>query len=575
MDPDHRDHAEKINPVGATDQDSLASKSGLAESREPMKFPQVVKIACLSCAMMLPAATQAQFNFSTNNNTLAVTSYTGSGGVVIIPAITNGLSVVAVAPAAFGTKSLITSVTIPDSVTTIGFNAFLLCKGLTNVVLGTNLTFIGSEAFDNCTNLPTISIPNSVIEIDSNAFLGCINLTNAVIGSGLAILGGETFDACTNLVAITVDAGNPAFSSLGGVLFNKNQTLLIQYPPSKAGSSYTIPSSVTDIGILAFDTGFRLSALTIPVGVLTIGTSAFNKCAGVISFTIPDTVASIGDQAFNGCGGLTSVALPASVTNIGSFPFIGCLNLTNIAVAPANPAYTGIEGVLFDKNVTRIIQFPEAKSGNYSVPNSVKNIGDETFDACYNLTSVIIGNSVTNIGTGGFIGDYGLTNVTIPNSVGSIGQVAFYSCTNLTSLTIPGSVTNISDFAFYNCTNLTSVYFGGNAPTVGTLIFLFDNVTLYYLPGMTGWGASFAGVPAVLWNARAQTTDAAFGVRTNRFGFNITGTSGIMIVVEANTNLSGSGWQPLQALTLSGGTAYFSDAQWANYPTRLYRIRSP
>jgi hypothetical protein len=124
------------------------------------------------------------------------------------------------------------------------------------------------------------------------------------------------------------------------------------------------------------------------------------------------------------------------------------------------------------------------------------------------------------------------------------------------------------------------VYFHGNAPILyfdyGLYVFYQDNnTTVYYLPGTTGWSSPFGGRPAVLWNPQAQTSGANFGVRTNRFGFNITGTTNIPIVLEACTNLANSTWTPLQSCTLTNGLLYFTDPNWKNYPGRFYRIRSP
>jgi hypothetical protein len=133
---------------------------------------------------------------------------------------------------------------------------------------------------------------------------------------------------------------------------------------------------------------------------------------------------------------------------------------------------------------------------------------------------------------------------------------------------------------FENCTSLTAVYFQGNAPSFVSYGFLFygdNNVTVYYLPGTTGW-ANFAantGLPTVLWNAQIQTGGASFGVRTNQFGFTITGASGLVIVVEACTNLANPCWYPLQTNTLTGSQAYFSDPQWTNHPCRFYGLGVP
>jgi hypothetical protein len=123
---------------------------------------------------------------------------------------------------------------------------------------------------------------------------------------------------------------------------------------------------------------------------------------------------------------------------------------------------------------------------------------------------------------------------------------------------------------------LTAAYFKGDAPSADSSVFAGDNnVTVYYLLGTTGWGATYGGRPAVLWNPQAQTGDGSFGVQNNQFGFNIAGSSGLVIVVEASTNLSNPVWTPISTNTLTGGTSYFSDPQWTNYSSRFYRLRSP
>jgi len=153
----------------------------------------------------------------------------------------------------------------------------------------------------------------------------------------------------------------------------------------------------------------------------------------------------------------------------------------------------------------------------------------------------------------------------------------FCCCYSLTGITIPSSVTDLWETAFALCYNLKGVFFTGNAPTyAGAMVFLGDtNVTVYYLPGTTGWSNSLAGRPAVLWNPQAQTKDGSFGVRTNKFGFNITGTTNIPIALEACADLANPTWVPLQNCTLTNGLLYFSDPDSTNYPARYYRLRSP
>jgi hypothetical protein len=385
---------------------------------------------------------------------------------------------------------------------------------------GKPVTSIGVYAFYGCTSLTSVTIPNSVTSIGDWAFAFCLSLTSVTIPNSVTNIGLNAFGYCTSLSAITVDPLNAVYSSVDGVLFNKSQTLLIQCPGGKAGS-YTIPNSVTNIG-----------------------DGAFYNCTSLASVTIPNSVTSIGVYAFANCTGLTNVAIGNGVPYIGNFEFQGCTSLTII-----------------------------------TIPISVTSIGDSAFNYCTNLTIITIPNSVTNIAYGAFSSCTSLASATIGNSVTSIGDFAFSSCPSLTSATIPNSVTSIGGYAFYSCTNLTGVYFQGNTPNVGSSVFLYaDNVTVYYLPGTTGWGATFAGRPAVLWSLPYPLIlnfGPSFGVQTNAFGFIISWATNVPVVVEAATNLANPAWIPVGTNTLIDGSSYFSDPQWTNYPSRFYRLRSP
>jgi hypothetical protein len=221
-----------------------------------------------------------------------------------------------------------------------------------------------------------------------------------------------------------------------------------------------------------------------------------------------------------------------------------------------NPAYSSVSGALFNESQTTLIQYPGGNVATfYAIPNSVTSIEDYAFGGCTNLTSV-----------------------TIPDSVTSIPDYAFTGCTNLTSVTIPKSVTNIGNAAFGDCTGLTSVYFQGNAPTFGSVVFVFssdNNATAYYLPGTTGWGSTFGGIPTALWTLPYPLIlDSNLGVRSNQFGFTVSWATNLNVVVEAASDLGNPVWSPVATNALTGGTFYFSDPQWANYPSRFYRVRS-
>jgi len=199
-------------------------------------------------------------------------------------------------------------------------------------------------------------------------------LTSIAIPSSVNSIGHKAFFGCSGFV--TVDANNPNYSSKDGVLFNKNQTILIQCPISKTGS-YTIPSLVTSIEDGAFSYCSGLTSITIPSSVTSIGDGTFGVCSGLTSVIIPSSVTSIGDYAFEDCKCLTSVTIPSAVTFIGKGAFLDCSDLTSVTIPSSvtsigegafvncsgfisvdanNPNYSSKDGLLFDKNQTTLIE---------------------------------------------------------------------------------------------------------------------------------------------------------------------------------------------------------------------------
>jgi PKD repeat protein len=199
---------------------------------------------------ILTPTSSTNFTFTTNNGAITITEYVGTNTVVVIPSTINGLPVTSIGYEAFIENTHLTSVTIGTNVTSIGEAAFAGCQSLTNVNISNSVTSIGIQAFDG-TGLSSITIPNSVTSIGEFAFEGCSHLTGVTIPNSVTNIG-VGMCAGSSVAAITVDISNSAYSSVGGVLFNKPQTSIVEYPSGKGGP-YMVPNSVTSIGEIAFD----------------------------------------------------------------------------------------------------------------------------------------------------------------------------------------------------------------------------------------------------------------------------------------------------------------------------------
>ena len=255
------------------------------------------------------------------DRTASVWGSSNISGAIEIPQTTiiesKTYTVTAVSDEGFRNRSGLTSITIPNSVKTIGHAAFQGCSGLTSVTIGNSVETIEGMAFYNCSGLTSITIPNSVKTIGSYAFHGCSGLTSVTIGNSVETISDYpiddnlTFRGCDNLTDINVNSGNAHYSSINGVLYDKNASTLIFCPVKK--TSLTIPNSVETIGWMAFYNCSGLTSITIPNSVKTIEDGAFQKCSGLISVTIGNSVETIEDRAFVSCLKLETIYMQCEV----------------------------------------------------------------------------------------------------------------------------------------------------------------------------------------------------------------------------------------------------------------------
>ena len=329
-------------------------------------------------------------------------------------------------------NELATSITIPDSVTSISYSAFRGCTGLTSVTIGGSVTSISKYAFSDCTGLTTVNwnatACTSAGSYNSPIFKGCSNLATVNIGDNVKIIPHYAFYNCTGLTNVT------------------------------------IPDSVTSIGDSAFSNCTGLTSVTIGDSVTSIGQSAFSDCTGLTSVTIGNSVTSIGQSAFWSCTGLTSVTIPDSVTSIGSSAFYNTAWYNNQSA-----------GLVYAGQVA--YKYKGTMSSNTSIvlKEGTLGIADYAFAGCTGLTSITIGNSVTSIGGSAFSDCTGLTSITIPDSVTSIGSYAFDGCTGLTTVnwnaTACTSAGSPSYHIFEGCSNLATVNIGDNVKIIPSYAF--------------------------------------------------------------------------------------------------------
>ncbi len=352
----------------------------------------------------------AEINFSSSSNPLyyAKKLYINDELVTEV----NLTTATKISSYAFENCGGLTSITIPNRVTTIGNSAFEDCSGLTNITIGNSVTAIGDYAFRGCSGLTSVAIPNSVTSIGDGAFGGC-NLLKYNVKNNINYLGNEE---------------NSYFAAISAV--------------DKSLSSYVIDNSAKIISDSVFKGNENLTSIIIGNSVTYIGSSAFYDCKGLTGITMPDGVTTIGSSAFSGCSGLTNVIIPDSVTSIDYYAFYDCSGLTSVNYLGTIDQWVGINF-----------------SGFYSNPLYCAKelyINNELVTEV-NLTTA------TKISAYAFAGCGGLTSIIIPDSVTTIEASAFAYCGRLTSVTIPDSVMSIGDYAFSGCSGLKTVYYKGTA----------------------------------------------------------------------------------------------------------------
>ena len=378
-------------------------------------------------------------------------------------------------------------ITIPESVTDIGDNVFEGCSSLINITIPNGVTKIGSYAFYKCESLKKITIPESVTSIRYGAFEGCSGLTSITIPEGVKNIESSAFYGCSSLEEINVSEKNAYYTSIEGVLYNKQKTTLIKYPENKIGEHFSIPQYVTNIESRAFYGCSSLANITLPNDLTRIGYETFKSCSRV-TITIPENITVIGKDAFYGVKNIIcktnsyahKYAEENKVSYILSDNVISNYT-TEYQIKDSEEWDISANGdrsiiakwKLEDRSLTisgtgEMKNWDDESDVNWHkkyknmiekiiIETGVINVGSCAFSYCSSLTSVNIPNSVTSIEGYAFCECSNLTSIVIHNSVKNIGEGAFYGCSSLTNILIPESVEDIGDDAFFGCSSLTEI----------------------------------------------------------------------------------------------------------------------
>ena len=361
-------------------------------------------------------------------------------------------------------------VIVDECTKTIDYSAFADCNNLYEIEIPQGVVNIGEKAFARLDNLKNIDIPDSVTNITTLAFYRCNGLVSVQVPGSVTAIKNGTFRECNNLKKVILNEG---ITGIEQYAFYDCELL----------EEISIPGTVTTVGNSAFYRCKNLKNIEIPEGVTKIDGSAFIFCSSLEQIKLPQSLTSIGSGAFDNCTSLISVELPDNAI-ISSDTFKECKNLSDIVISDTNNNYIVKNGILYNKNITRILCYPAGiKDTEFFVPDTVKTIGDFAFYGAKVLESINIPDSVTNIGTDAFGECSGLKEAVIPDSVTTMGEAVFYKCTSLEKVKLSVNITSPNPAVFQYCSSLKEVVLPESMKFISFFMFSYcKEITNIVLP---------------------------------------------------------------------------------------------
>lgn len=475
--------------------------------------------------------TTDKFWFSKENGNYFLNAYTGDEDTITLPTDINGNEytisyfmggkhivvpdgIKEIGENAFRCNRTLESIVIADSVTKIGYCAFWECNSLEYIELPSSITYIDGSSFVYCNSLKEITIPEGVTDICGYAFEHCASLETVILPESLehievcafydcnisriyipknvSYIASDAFSMCP-IEGFDVSEDNANFKEIDGVLYNKDVTQIVYVP--NGVKNVVIPKTVTDlqsafrghatietvqfeegsaateIPYFAFGETPNLKSVTLPTGIKTIGYGAFYDCISLEKVNIPTSVTELSESAFAHCESLKELHIPASVTDIGNFCFEECVGLKSFTVDKNNPNFVFENGVLYNKEKTKLVFVSYIEAIDIVVPDTVTDIVTGAFRQHDNIKSVILSEGLNKIGYSEFYDCTGLTYVYIPQTVTSIADFAFCGCSSLKSVNLPDTIQSIGELTFSNCYELENINIPNTVKSIGTHAF--------------------------------------------------------------------------------------------------------
>lgn len=378
---------------------------------------------------------------------------------------------------AFTGCSSLVSVNLPAGLESIGLNAFQNCSALIDIVLPDSLASIGDRAFQGCVSLLSIVLPDSLGSLGSALFSGCTSLQSCVLPSGLSVIPGNTFSGCISLSEIILPSsittiGNFAFSncsslteinfpasltSLGSGSFQRSGLTSVSIPDGIASVlintfykctnlvTVSLPDTVRTIGQRAFEDCGKLESISFGNSLEQIGATAFLNCTMLTAIEFPETLHTLSAGAFNNCSAIETLHFPATLVNLIDYPLMGLAGLSSYTVHSGNPVFSSQDGVLFNKDASRLVSYPANKAdSSYTPPPTVRVIGEAAFESQQHLQSLVLNEGLTAVEWYAFWDGKVLTSVVLPSSVLQVDEGAFMDCPLLSHVTVLASAVPIA-----------------------------------------------------------------------------------------------------------------------------------